>query len=147
VTHPGKPGKLITFEGIDGCGKSTQAALLRDACVAAALEVGHLGAPGAVLREPGGTPAGEAIRELLLGGTPIAPWSEALLYAAARAQLVADVLRPSLAAGWLVILDRYVDSSLAYQGHARGLGVDQVAALNEWATGGLAPDLTFVIAL
>jgi dTMP kinase len=147
VTDPGQRGQLITFEGIDGCGKSTQAALLRDACVAAGLEVGHPGAPGALLREPGGTPAGEIIRALLLEGTPIAPWPEALLYAAARAQLVEEVLRPALSAGWLVILDRYIDSSLAYQGHARGLGIERVAELNGWATGGLLPDLTVIIDL
>ncbi len=147
MKDPGPRGQLITFEGIDGCGKTTQAAFLRDALVAAGLEVGYDGAPAALLREPGGTPAGEAIRALLLEGTPIAPWPEALLYAAARAQLVEQVLRPSLTAGWLVILDRYVDSSLAYQGYARGLGIERVAELNAWATGGLLPDLTFVVEL
>ena len=141
------PGLFITFEGIDRCGKSTQAALLRDALVAAGVQVGCVGAPAAVLREPGGTPAGERMRDLLLDGTRVAPWTEALLYAAARAQLVEQVLRPSLAAGYTVVLDRYVDSSLAYQGHARGLGIERVAQLNAWATGGLTPDLTFLVEL
>jgi len=141
------PGLFITFEGIDRCGKSTQAALLRDALVAADVKVGYIGAPAAVLREPGGTPAGERIRDLLLDGTRVDPWTEVLLYAAARAQLVEQVLRPALVAGYTVVLDRYVDSSLAYQGHARGIGIEPVAEINEWATGGLLPDLTFIIDL
>ena len=105
-----------------------------------------VGVPGGSLREPGGTPTGEAIREVLLHHPhDIDPWAEALLYAAARAQLVADVVRPSLAAGLIVVLDRYVDSSLAYQGFARGLGIDAVLEVNERATGGLVPDLTLLL--
>lgn len=140
-------GLFITFEGIDRCGKSTQAALLCAALVAAGVRVGYAGAPGAVLREPGGTVAGERIRDILLDGTRVDPRTEALLYAAARAQLVEQVVRPSLDAGYTVILDRYVDSSLAYQGYARGLGIDRVAELNRWATDGLLPDITFLLEL
>jgi dTMP kinase len=140
-------GLFITFEGIDRCGKSTQAALLCAALVAAGAQVGYAGAPGSVLREPGGTAAGERIRDILLNGTRVDPRTEALLYAAARAQLVEQVVRPSLAVGYTVILDRYVDSSLAYQGYARGLGIDRVAELNLWATDGLLPDITFLLEL
>jgi dTMP kinase len=145
VTHPAPEGLFITFEGIDRCGKSTQAALLRDALLAQGENVGFVGTPGGVLREPGGTRAGERIRDQLLHGAALAPETEALLYAAARAELVDRVLRPSLAAGFTVILDRYVDSSLAYQGFARGLGIERIADLNAWATGGLAPRLTLLI--
>ena len=105
-----------------------------------------MGVPGGSLREPGGTPTGEAVRDLLLHRShDIAPWAEALLYAAARAQLVADLVRPSLAAGLIVVLDRYIDSSLAYQGFARGLGIEAVLAVNERATGGLLADLTLLL--
>jgi len=141
----GARGLLITFEGIDRCGKSTQVLLLRDALLRAGLPVGCEHAPGGVLREPGGTPAGERMREILLHEPErLAPWTETALYAAARAELAVQVLKPSLQAGWVVLLDRYVDSSLAYQGHARGLGVERVLELNDWATGGLMPDLTFL---
>ncbi len=139
-------GVLISLEGCDGCGKSTQAALLCERLVACGLPVGPSDAPGVVIREPGGTPAGEAIRGILLDGTaPLAPWTEALLYAAARAQLVAAVLRPELDAGRVLVVDRYVDSSLAYQGFARGLGVDEVLAANGPGLQGVLPDLTLVI--
>ena len=122
-----RSGVLITLEGCDGCGKSTQAALLCERLAACGLPVGPSSAPGAVIREPGGTPAGEAVRELLLHGPgALAPWTEALLYAAARAELVERVLLPELGAGRILVLDRFVDSSLAYQGFARGLGVDAV---------------------
>jgi dTMP kinase len=142
----GAHGLLITFEGIDRCGKSTQVLLLRDALLRAGLPVGCEQVPGGVLREPGDTPAGERIRDLLLHEPGrLAPWTEAALYAAARAELAVRVLKPSLQAGWVVLLDRYVDSSLAYQGHARGLGVERVLELNDWATGGLMPDLTFLV--
>ena len=105
-----------------------------------------MGVPGGSLREPGGTPTGEAIRDVLLHRCPdIAPWTEALLYAAARAQLVAQVVRPSLDQGLIVVLDRYIDSSLAYQGFARGLGIEAVLAVNERATGGLLADLTLLL--
>jgi dTMP kinase len=140
------PGVLITLEGCDGCGKSTQAALLCERLAACGLPVGPREAPGAVLREPGGTPAGEAVRDVLLHGPAhLAPWTEALLYAAARAELVARVLLPELRAGRILVLDRFVDSSLAYQGFARGLGVDAVLAVNEPGLQGLLPDLTLVV--
>lgn len=139
-------GILITLEGCDGCGKSTQAALLCARLAACGLPVGPASAPGTVVREPGGTAAGEAIRDILLHGSgALAPWSEALLYAAARAELVERVLLPALRAGRVLVLDRYVDSSLAYQGVARGLGLDAVLAVNEPALQGVLPRLTIVL--
>jgi dTMP kinase len=139
-------GVLITIEGCDGCGKSTQAALLCARLVACGLPVGPTADPGAVVREPGGTAVGEVVRELLLHA-PVAPapWTEALLYAAARAELVDRVLAPELDAGRILVLDRFLDSSLAYQGFARGLGVDEVLAVNEPGLRGLLPDLTLVL--
>lgn len=138
-------GLLISIEGIDGCGKSTQAALLCERLAARGLPVGPAEAPGSVVREPGGTPAGEQIRAVLLHGTDdLDPWTEALLYAAARAELVARVVRPALAGGRVLVLDRYLDSSLAYQGHARGLGIEAVLAVNA-AVGDALPDLTVVL--
>ena len=132
---------FISFEGLDGCGKTTQAALLAAAAAAGGREV-------VPVREPGGTAPGERIRSLLLDpGLAIDPWAEALLYAAARAQLVAEVIRPALERGATVIADRYVDSSLAYQGCARGLGVDKVLAVNRVATSGLLPDRTVLLVL
>jgi len=132
---------FISFEGLDGSGKTTQAALLADAARAAGREV-------VSVREPGGTAAGERIRALLLDpAARIAPWAEALLYAAARAELVAEVIRPALDRGATVIADRYVDSSLAYQGVARGLGVEEVLDVNLAATGRLLPDRTILLEL
>jgi len=129
---------LITVEGVDGAGKTTLVARL-----AAALEERG---PVVVLREPGGAAVSERIRELLTDpALQIDPRAEALLYAAARAQLVAEQLRPLLDAGTTVLLDRFVDSSLAYQGAARGLGVEEVRALNQFATGGLQPDRTLLL--
>jgi dTMP kinase len=131
-------GLFVTFEGIDRSGKTTQARLLCDALGGAALAV----------REPGGTPMGERVRELLKDpALEIGPEAEALLFAAARAELVARVIRPALEQGRVVVSDRYLDSSLAYQGAARGLGVDEVVRVNEWATGGLVPDVTFLLEL
>jgi dTMP kinase len=131
---------FISFEGVDGSGKTTQVALLADALREEGREV-------VATREPGGTPAGERIRELLLEGGAIAPWTEAALFAAARAQLVDEVIRPALARGADVISDRYIDSSLAYQGLGRGLGVERVLELNLLATSGLLPDRTFFLAI
>ncbi|MBE0429028.1 MAG: dTMP kinase [Thermoleophilia bacterium] len=133
---------FITFEGIDQSGKSTQIRLLAEALEKA----GH---SQLSVREPGGTPLGDRIREMLLGPehAGMDPWAEALLYAAARAQLARDVIRPALGRGLIVLSDRYIDSSLVYQGMARGLGVDRVLDLNLGATGGLMPDLTFVLHL
>ena len=131
---------FISFEGVDGSGKTTQVALLADALREEGRDV-------VATREPGGTPAGERIRELLLEGGEIAPWTEAALFAAARAQLVDEVIRPALARGADVISDRYIDSSLAYQGIARGLGVERVLELNLLATSGLLPDRTFFLAI
>ena len=129
---------FITFEGMDGSGKTTQAELLR----------AHLEEQGrrvVATREPGGTELGEKVRELLLGGTPISPWAEAALFAAARAELVAEVVEPALESGADVVCDRYLDSSLAYQGIARGLGVERVRALNLDAIRGVLPDVTFLL--
>jgi len=131
---------FISFEGVDGSGKTTQVALLADSLREEGRDV-------VATREPGGTPAGERIRELLLEGGEIAPWTEAALFAAARAQLVDEVIRPALASGADVICDRYIDSSLAYQGIGRGLGVERVLELNLLATSGLLPDRTFFLAI
>jgi dTMP kinase len=125
---------LITVEGLDGAGKTTLIAGL-----SAALDA-------LVLREPGGVEVSERIRTLLKDPSlAIDPRAEALLYAAARAQLVAEELRPLLEGGATVLLDRFVDSSLAYQGAGRGLGVEQIRALNEFATAGLRPDRTLLL--
>ena len=138
-------GVLITLEGCDGCGKSTQAAILCERLASCGLPVGPVTHPETVIREPGGTAAGEAIREVLLRGPHMSPWTETLLYAAARAELVQQVLLPGLDAGRILVLDRYVDSSLAYQGFARGLGVDAVLAVNGPGLKGALPDLTLVL--
>jgi len=132
---------FVTFEGIDGSGKTTQAELLAESLRADGADV-------VATREPGGTVVGERIRELLLGAGPrISPWAETALFAAARAQLVDEVIRPALDRGVDVVCDRYVDSSLAYQGIARGLGVEPVLELNLGATQGLLPDRTFLVVL
>src|SRR3954467_10733794 len=125
---------LVTIEGIDGAGKSTLAQALAE----------RLGAT--LLREPGGVEASERIRELVKDpALTIGPRAEALLYAAARAQLIEERLEPALERGELVLLDRFVDSSLAYQGAGRELGVEAVAAINAFATGGLTPTLTLLL--
>ena len=129
---------FVTFEGVDGSGKSTQAELLRDALAAEGREV-------VLAREPGGTELGERVRELVLNGPDMTPWAEAALFAAARAELVATVIRPALDRGADVIADRYVDSSLAYQGIARGVGVDHVLELNLHVVQHLMPDLTVLL--
>jgi dTMP kinase len=129
---------FVSFEGLDGSGKTTQARLLADRLRAEGREVVET-------REPGGTRLGEEVRGLLLEGGAISPWAEAALFAAARAQLVEEVIRPALERGADVVCDRYVDSSLAYQGLARGLGVERVLELNLAATGELLPDRTFLL--
>ena len=129
---------FITFEGLDGSGKSTQAELLRRRLEADGREV-------VLTREPGGTELGERVRELVLHSGHVAPWAEAALFAASRAQHVSEVIAPALARGADVVCDRYVDSSLAYQGIARGLGVERVLELNLVAVDGLLPDLTFLL--
>ena len=131
-------GLFVTFEGIDRSGKTTQAARLVEA----------LGDEALAVREPGGTAAGERIRDLLKdAAVEISGESEALLFAAARAELVRQVIRPALSEGRVVVSDRFLDSSLAYQGAARGLGVDEVERINVFATGGLVPDLTILLDL
>ena len=135
-------GVFITFEGIDGCGKSTQREMLAQQLTQRGLEV-------VVTREPGGTDIGEDIRRVLISDASvhIAPPTELLLYVAARAQHVAELIRPSLEAGRVVISDRYTDSTVAFQGYGRGLDLEMVASLNRFATGDLVPDLTIVFDL
>jgi dTMP kinase len=132
-------GTLITIEGLDGAGKSTLAAGLRDALAARGLRV-------ELLREPGGVEVSEQIRALVKNpALAVTPRAEALLYAAARAQLVEERLLPLLNEGALVLLDRFVDSSLAYQGAGRSLGVNDVRAINRFATGPLTPQRTLLL--
>jgi dTMP kinase len=129
---------FVSFEGVDWSGKSTQARLLAD----------WLRAEGRTVlatREPGGTSVAEAVRELVLHGEEMAPWTEAALYAAARAEHVATVIRPALARGEDVVCDRYLDSSVAYQGAGRGLGEERVRELSLTVTGGLLPDRTVLV--
>lgn len=139
MTSPGPaapaPGRFIAFEGGEACGKSTQARLLAEVL-------------GAVLtREPGGTAVGSAIRELVLSPATagLDDRAEALLMAADRAQHVAEVVRPALSAGRHVVTDRFAPSSIAYQGYGRGLPVDEVRRLSEWATAGCWPDLVVLL--
>jgi dTMP kinase len=132
-------GRLITIEGIDGAGKTTLAAGLLDALTARGLDV-------TLLREPGGVPAAERIRELVIDPElHIAARTEALLYAAARAQLVEEAIEPRLATGKWILLDRFIDSSLAYQGGGRGLGIDAVRTINEFAIRTARPDRTLLL--
>lgn len=134
-------GYFITFEGGDGSGKSTQIALLRDRLTEAGYDV-------ILTREPGGTEISEKIRELILDpdNAEMSDMTEALLYAAARAQLVGQLIRPALEAGKVVICDRFVDSSIAYQACGRGLG-DAVGVINTYAVDGCMPDLTILLRL
>ena len=128
---------FLTFEGLDGSGKSTQAGL-------AAAFLSDLGRDVVVTREPGGTPLGERIRELLLDGPEMSAWAEAALFAAARAELAERVISPALARGADVVCDRFVYSSVVYQGIARGIGVERVLDLNV-AVADLRPDRTYVL--
>jgi dTMP kinase len=132
-------GQLITIEGLDGTGKTTLADALADALRGEGRDV-------ALLREPGGVELSERIRALVKDpALAVDPRAEALLYAAARAQLVAQRIEPALAAGTWVLLDRFVDSSLAYQGAGRALGIEAVRDVNRFATGGLRPDRTLLL--
>jgi dTMP kinase len=134
-------GRLITIEGIDGSGKTTLAAGLREALIARGLET-------TLLREPGGVVLSERIRSLVTDpDLRVGARAEALLYAAARAQLVEEAIRPRLERGDWVLLDRFVDSSLAYQGAGRELGIDRIAELNRFGTGDLVPDRTLLLRL
>ena len=131
---------FIVFEGGDGSGKSTQARNLSQ-------RLRRRSIPVLLTREPGGTPSGESIRRLLKGQRSFRPMSESLLFEAARAQLVESVIRPGLDGGTTVICDRYTASTVAYQGHGRGLDLALIRQLNEMATGGLVPDLTVLLDL
>jgi len=134
-------GRLITIEGIDGAGKTTLAAALVEALRARGIDV-------VALREPGGVELSERVRGIVKDAAlRIDPRAEALLYAASRAQLIAEQVLPALAAGRWVLLDRYVDSSLAYQGAGRGLGIEAVRAINAFGTGGLAADRTLLLGI
>jgi dTMP kinase len=132
------PGLFICFEGGDGAGKSTQVRLLTD-------ELERRGRDVLVTRQPGGTPLGAQIREVLLHGDHVSPRAEALLFAADKAHHVDELIRPALAAGKVVITDRYTDSSIAYQGAGRDLGSDEIRELQQWAVAGVLPDLTIVL--
>ncbi len=131
---------FVTFEGVDWSGKSTQAGLLVD-------WLRGLGRPVLATREPGGTPVAEAVRDVVLHGHDMTPWAEAALYAAARADHVEHAIRPALDRGEDVVCDRYIDSSVAYQGVARGLGEAEVLQLNLTVTQGLLPVRTFLVLL
>ena len=135
---PRDGGCFVVLEGGDGAGKSTQLRLLAEAFEAAGREV-------VVTRQPGGTPLGERIRDLVLHGDHVSPRAEALLFAADKAQHVDLLIRPALAAGQVVLCDRYTDSSVAYQGAGRALGASEVHDLQMWAVDELVPDLTVVV--
>ena len=138
---PDGDGRFITFEGGEASGKSTQVRILLR-------RLARAGHPSVVVGEPGGTPVGRRLRRLVkYGAVDIGPHAEALLFLAARAQLVTDVIRPALARGDVVVCDRYADSTLAYQGYGRGLDVATLRMLNDFATGGLAPSLTVLLDL
>ncbi|NLB68214.1 MAG: dTMP kinase [Lentisphaerae bacterium] len=134
-------GRLITFEGVEGGGKSIQTSMLAQKLREAGFEV-------LTTREPGGTPTGEIIRDILQNdksGEPISPAAEALLFCASRAQLCQYILKPALERGAWIVLDRFTDPTLAYQGYGRGFDVETLRKLNDFATGSVKPDLTFLI--
>lgn len=132
--------RFIVFEGLDGCGKTTQLARFAQACRGQRITI-------ELVREPGGTPAGERVRDLLLHGPEMDATCEMLLYMAARAQLCREIVRPALDAGKLVIADRFVSSTLAYQGGGGGLDEDDIREVARVATGGLTPDLVLIFDL
>lgn len=134
------PGLFVSFEGGDGAGKSTQARALAE-------WLRGLGREVVLTREPGGTPLGVELRQALLHGDHVDPRAEVLLYAADRAHHVASLVRPALGRGAVVITDRYLDSSVAYQGSGRDLGADEVERISLWATGGLLPAVTVLLDL
>lgn len=133
-------GLFITIEGIDGAGKTTQMNLLKEYLERENLDV-------LAIREPGGTPVGEKLREILLdvNNNDMSYLTEAFLYATSRAELVTNIIRPAFKKGSIVLCDRFIDSSLVYQGIARNLGVNFIKKLNNMATGGLLPDITFLL--
>lgn len=135
-------GMLITFEGPDGSGKSTQIAMLKEYLLSRGYEV-------IFTREPGGTQIGEKIREIVLdnNNSEMAPMCEALLYASSRAQLVHEIIKPAIEKGKVVIADRFVESSIVYQGIGRNLGVDRIRIINNAATDGLKPNVTFLLTI
>ncbi|MDD4327164.1 MAG: dTMP kinase [Eubacteriales bacterium] len=130
---------FITFEGIDGCGKSTQLELFRK-------YLSDRGIRNMIIREPGGTSIGERIREILLDkiNTGMTPETELLLFEASRAQIVREVIKPEMSSGTVVICDRFADSTTAYQGYGRRIGSESVRMINEYATDGLKPDITYL---
>jgi len=141
MAQTSQPGFFISFEGSEGCGKSTQIRLLDETLRA-------LGRPVTAVREPGGTKVGESLRHLLQHadeGNGMAPETELLLFAASRAQLVRQIIQPALSAGQVVISDRFLDSTTVYQGVARAIAAEKVQGVNEFATGGLLPDITFLL--
>jgi dTMP kinase len=142
LRRPDGAGVFVVFEGVEGAGKGTQIELARDFVASRGLEV-------LVTREPGGTEFGERLRDMILDPQTgkLDPRAEALVFAASRAHHVTTVIRPALAEGKVVICDRFVDSSIAYQGAARGLGEEDVLTLNAWATQGLFPDLVLLLTL
>ena len=133
-------GRLITFEGIDGSGKSTQIRMLEN-------ELKKLGVEFKTFREPGGTDLSEKIRTILLDkeNIELISTAESLLFAAARAQLTAEQIKPAIAKGKFVICDRFIDSTIAYQGYGRGLDINKLEEINHIATAGLIPDITFIL--
>lgn len=141
MTQTSQPGFFISFEGSEGCGKSTQIRMLEETLRAEGREV-------LAVREPGGTKIGESLRHLLQHadeGNGMAPETELLLFAASRAQLVRQVIQPALEAGQVVISDRFLDSTTVYQGVARAIAAEKVTAINDFATGGLRPHITFLL--
>lgn len=131
-------GKLITFEGIDGCGKSTQTQICYE-------RLSRDGLVSALFREPGGTNLGEKVRKILLDETdPLGGITELMLFSAARAELVRQVIKPLLNKGCVVILDRFIDSTTAYQGYGRGIDLDLIASINKASTQGIVPTATFL---